>query len=154
MLLSLSRHRPIHQLAHPGNFRLGHHGNLLVDEHPVKDPNELPNWVPSGRTPANAVPPEVTRILLRREAHSFDVTTRLVSERLTRGDSEIIIIDPAIEKNRHRWEQVLGSIGICLERGREPPSSHPIGHWVLRLASLAHGPDAFSLENLLSLIHI
>ena len=31
MLLSLSKHRPIHQLAHPGNFRLGHHGNLLVD---------------------------------------------------------------------------------------------------------------------------
>ena len=151
MLLSLSRHSPIHQLANPGNFRLGHHGNLLVDEHPVKDPHELPNWVPSGRTPANSVQPAATRILLSREAHSFDVTTRLVSERLTRGDSEIIIIDPAIEKNRHRWEQSLGSIGICLERRREPPSSHPIGHWVLRLASLAHGPDAFSLENLRSL---
>ncbi len=151
MLLSLSRHSPIHQLAHPGNFRLGHHGNLLVDEHPVKDPHELPNWVPSGRNSAKAVPSTVTRILLRREAHSFDVTTRLVSERLTTGDSEIIIIDPAIEENRHRWEQALGSIGICLERRREPPSSHPIGHWVLRLASLAHGPDAFSLENLRAL---
>ena len=33
MLLSLSKHSPIHQLAHPGNFRLGHHGSLLVDEH-------------------------------------------------------------------------------------------------------------------------
>ena len=151
MLLSLSKHRPIHQLAHPGNFRLGHHGNLLVDEHPVKDPEELPSWVPSGRTPAEPEHPQVTRILLRREAHSFDFTTRLISDRLTRGDSEIIIIDPAIEKNRHRWEQALGSIGICLERGREPPSSHPIGHWILRLAGLAHGPDAFSLENLRAL---
>jgi len=151
MLLSLSKHSPIHQLAHPGNFRLGHHGNLLVDEHPVKDSHDLPRWVPSGRTPAKPVPSEVTRILLRREAHSFDVTTRLVSERLTRGDSEIIIIDPAIEKNRHKWERALGSIGICLERRREPPSSHPIGHWILRLASLAHGPDAFSLENLRAL---
>jgi len=151
MLLSLSNHSPIHQLAHPGNFRLGHHGNLLVDEHPVKVPHDLPKWVPGDRTPAKVTPSEVTRILLRREAHSFDVTTRLVSERLTRGDSEIIIIDPAVEKNRHRWEQVLGSIGICLERRREPPSSHPIVHWILRLANLAHGPDAFSLENLRAL---
>ena len=151
MLLSLSKHSPIHQLAHPGNFRLGHHGNLLVDEHPVENPHDLPRWVPSGRTPANAETSEATRILLRREANSFDFTARLVSERLTRDDSEIIIIDPAIEKNRHRWEQVLGSIGICLERRREPPSSHPIGHWILRLASLAHGPDAFSLESLRAL---
>ena len=117
----------------------------------MKDPEELPSWVPSGRTPAEPEHPQVTRILLRREAHSFDFTTRLISDRLTRGDSEIIIIDPAIEKNRHRWEQALGSIGICLERGREPPSSHPIGHWILRLAGLAHGPDAFSLENLRAL---
>ena len=151
MLLSLSTHSPIHQLANPGNFRLGHHGSLLVDEHPVKDPHDLPNWVPGGRTAAKAVPSAVTRILLRREAHSFDITTRLVLERLTRSDSQIIIIDPAVDKNRHRWEQQLGAIGISLERTREPPSSHPIGHWILRLASLAHGPDAFSLENLRAL---
>ena len=151
MLLSLSKHSPIHQLAYPGNFRLGHHGKLLVDEHPVKDSKDMPHWVPRSRNSAKPVQSEVTRILLRRERNSFDVTTRLISERLTRGDSEIIIIDPAVDKNRHRWEQTLGSIGISLERRREPPSSHPIGHWILRLASVAHGPDGFSLESLRAL---
>ena len=151
MLLSLSKHSPIHQLAHPGNFRLGHHGNLLLDEYPLDDPLDLPNWVPSIRANTKSVPSEITRILLRREAHSFDIATRLVSERLSKSDSQIIIMDPSIEKNRHRWEQVLGSIGVCLERSREKPSSHPIGHWIIRLAKIAHGPDAFSLGNLRSL---
>ncbi len=151
MLLSLSKHRPIHQLAHPGNFRLGHHGNLLVDEHPVKDPKDLPRWVPHDRTPRKEAPTEVKRILLRREVHSFEVAARLVSERLNQGDAEVIIVDPAVEKNRHRWEQILGVIGISMERRGEPPSSHPICHWILYLANLAHGSDAFSLENLRAL---
>jgi len=151
MLLSMSKHRPIHQLAYPGNFRLGHHGNLLVDQHPLKDPEDLPKWVPHDRTPANEVPAEVKRILLRREAHSFEVAVQLVSERLNRGDAEIIIVDPAVEKNWHRWEQVLGVLGISMEMRGEPPSSHPIGHWILFLANLAHGSDAFSLENLRAL---
>lgn len=151
MLLSLSKHRPIHQLAHTGNFRLGHHGNLLVDEHPLKDSKDLPKWVPHVRTSREEVPAKVKRILLRREAHSFEVAVRLVSERLNLGDAEVIIVDPAVEKNRHRWKQVLGSIGISMERRNEPPSSHPIGHWILCLANLAHGSDAFSLENLRAL---
>jgi len=151
MLLSLSKHRPIHQLAHPGNFRLGHHGNLLVDEHPVKVPEGLPSWVPRDRISREEVDAEVKRILLRREAHSFEVAVRLVSERLNRGDAEIIIVDPAVERNKDKWEQALGSIGIFLERRSEAPSSHPIGHWIMCLANMTHGSDAFSLENLRAL---
>ena len=38
-----------------------------------------------------------------------------------------------------------------MERRRAPPSSHPIGHWILFLARLGHGADAFSLESLRAL---
>ena len=135
ILLSLSKIRPIHQLTFPGNFRLGHHGHMLVDQHPIGDKSELPGWVPSQRDPLLEHTNNVNRILLNREAHSFEVAIRIVSERLSREDSEIIIVDPALENNRNRWEQLLGEIGVCMERRRAPPSSHPIGHWILFLAS-------------------
>ena len=38
-----------------------------------------------------------------------------------------------------------------MERRRAPPSSHPIGHWILFLARLGHGADSFSLESLRAL---
>ena len=151
ILLSLSKIRPIHQLTFPGNFRLGHHGHMLVDQHPIEDPSELPDWVPSQRAPLLEQTNNVNRILLNRESHSFEVAIRIVAERLSREDSEIIIVDPALENNRHKWEQLLGEIGVCMERRRAPPSSHPIGHWILFLARLGHGADSFSLESLRAL---
>ena len=151
ILLSLSKTSPIHQLTFPGNFRLGHHGHMLVDQHPIDDPSELPDWVPSQRAPLQDPTNEVKRILLKRESHSFEATIRIVTEKLSPENSEIIIVDPALEKNRHRWEQLLGEIGVCMERRRAPPSSHPIGHWILFLARLGHGADAFSLESLRAL---
>ena len=151
ILLSLSKTSPIHQLTFPGNFRLGHHGHMLVDQHPIDDPSELPDWVPSQRDPLQDPTNEVNRILLKRESHSFEATIRIVTEKLSPENSEIIIVDPALEKNRHRWEQLLGEIGVCMERRRAPPSSHPIGHWILFLARLGHGADAFSLESLRAL---
>ena len=122
ILLSLSKIRPIHQLTFPGNFRLGHHGHMLVDQHPIEDPSELPDWVPSQRAPLLEQANNVNRILLNRESHSFEVAIRIVAERLSREDSEIIIVDPALENNRHKWEQLLGEIGVCMERRRAPPS--------------------------------
>ena len=151
ILLSLSKIRPIHQLTYPGNFRLGHHGHMLVDIHPIENPSELPDWIPSQRDPLQGPKNKVNRILLNREAHSFEVAIRIVAERLRRENSEIIIVDPALENNRHKWEKLLGEIGVCMERRRAPPSSHPIGHWILFLARLGHGADAFSLESLRAL---
>ena len=80
ILLSLSKTSPIHQLTFPGNFRLGHHGHMLVDQHPIDDPSELPDWVPSQRAPLQDPTNEVNRILLKRESHSFEATIRIVTE--------------------------------------------------------------------------
>ena len=91
---------------------------MLVDQHPITDPSELPDWIPSQRDPLLEQTNNVKRILLNRESHSFEVAIRIVAEGLSRDDSEIIIVDPALEKNRHKWEQLLGEIGVCMERRR------------------------------------
>ena len=151
ILLSLSKHRPIHQLTYPGNYRLGHHGLLLLDQYPIKEPQNLPRWVPSKRNTEKNELVEVKRVLLRREKHSIEAAVRLTLDRLNQGDAEIIIVDPALEKNRLKWEQMLGGIGVGLERKRQTTLSHPICHWLLSLANLAHGPNSFSLANLRAL---
>ena len=151
ILLSLSKHRPIHQLVHPGNFRIGHHGKLLIDEHPVKHPNDLPSWVPTHDMDSSDVQANVTRVLLRREKHSFQAAVDSVSESLSKGASKVTIVDPSVDRNRHIWERLLGNIGVGLARSKSTTSSHPIGHWVLCLANLGHGSDAFSLESLRAL---
>jgi len=152
MLLSISTHRPIHQLTHPGNFRLGHHGLMLVDEHPLTEESQLPEWIPSHQPESTAPDNSVTRLMLQREEHSFDVAIVLAGERLeTNQDSRIAIIDPALDSNLHRWSQRLKSIGIEASRSKIKCSSHQVGHWIGALAKLPHGPDAFCLQDLRSL---
>lgn len=151
ILLSLSKHRPIHQLVHQGNFRLGHHGKLLLDEHPVEDSKELPSWVPSHSLDYSDKIVNASRILLRREKHSFQTTIDLVNESLRKGCSRVTIVDPSADKNRHIWDRMLGNLGISLGRRKARASSHPICHWILSLANLPHGSEAFSLERLRNL---
>ena len=152
MLLTISTHRPIHQLTHSGNFRLGHHGLMLVDKHPLKESTQLPEWIPPHHID-NTTPEGTTiRLMLQREDHSFDAAIVLAGERLeTDQDSIIAIIDPALDSNLHRWRQRLKSIGIEVQSTKSPCSSHPVGHWIGVLANLPHGPDAFCLQNLRSL---
>ncbi len=152
IILALSRHCPVHQLAHPGNFRLGHHGYLLLDEHPIKESAELPSWVPSHQPDASDQTGDVRRLLLQREEHSFDAAIGLARDRLESGaNKQILIMDPALEVNRPRWERALRDLGIPVTPTPAPVSSHSLGHWLESLANLAHGPDAFSLEGLRSL---
>jgi len=151
ILLSLSKHRPIHQLTYPGNYRIGHHGLLLIDQYPIKELQNLPSWIPRKRKTEKNESVDIRRILITREKHSIEAAVRLTLERINEGDAEIIIVDPAIEKNRLKWEQMLGGIGVGLERKRQIILSHPICHWILSLVNLAHGSNSFSLANLRAL---
>ena len=45
LLTAVAKFAPIHQLLHPGSFRLGHHGAYLTDEQPC-DTESLPDWIP------------------------------------------------------------------------------------------------------------
>ena len=153
MLLAISTHRPIHQLTHSGNYRLGHHGlTLLVDQYPLTDSSQLPDWVPSHQPENIATSNSVTRLLLQREEHSFDAAITLTRKFLESSqDSKIAIIDPALSTNLHKWSQRLKSIGIDIPKSKEPCSSHPVGHWIKALANLPHGANAFCLQDLRSL---
>ena len=152
IMLAVSRHCPIHQLAHPGNFRLGHHGMLLLDQHPIKTQSDLPPWIPPHQP--ESTPPESStgRVLLQREKHSFEATIRLTRERLeSNTSSHLIIVDPALESNLPRWERGLKALGIPLPPSRQSALTHSLGHWLVALATLPHGSDAFSLDALRSL---
>ena len=152
IMLAVSRHCPIHQLAHPGNFRLGHHGLLLLDQHPVKTQSDLPSWVPPHQPDSTSSDAVAKRVLLQRESHSFDAVIEIARERLDSSSStSLIIVDPALESNLPRWERSLRALGVPLPPSREPAHTHSLGHWLVALATLPHGPDAFSLEALRSL---
>ena len=152
MLLAISSHRPIHQLTHPGNFRLGHHGLMLVDEHPLTETSQLPEWMPTHQPENISTEGSTSRLMLQREEHSFDAAIVLAGERLEASqDSRIVIIDPALDSNLHKWSQRLKSIGIEIPLLKAPCLSHPVGHWICALANLPHGLDAFCMQNLRSL---
>ena len=151
IMLAVSRHCPIHQLAHPGNFRLGHHGMLLLDQHPIKTQSDLPPWVPPHQPESTPSESSTERVLLQREKHSFEATIRLTRERLeSNSSSRLIIVDPALESNLPQWERGLKALGVPLPPSRQPAHTHSLGHWLIALATLPHGPDAFSLEALRS----
>jgi len=151
IMLAVSRHCPIHQLAHPGNFRLGHHGMLLLDQHPIKTQSDLPPWVPPHQPESTPSESSTERVLLQREKHSFEATIRLTRERLeSNPSSRLIIVDPALESNLPQWERGLKALGVPLPPSRQPAHTHSLGHWLIALATLPHGPDAFSLEALRS----
>ena len=152
MLLQISRHRPIHQLTYPGNFRLGYHGHLLLDRHPITDPEDLPDWIVRTEREVGRDSPVARRILLRREDHSFDATIRLTKEKLLANpNARVMIVDPSLEENGNKWERLLTDIGIIVHRSRRMLSSDPVAHWIIFLANVPYGPDSFSLESLRAL---
>ncbi len=154
LLRAISRHKSLHQLANPGNFRLGEHGLLLEDQYPVEDLSELP-WLPeheiadfSGglqRSPHR-------RFRLQRETHSIPQATRLISAQMQSDpNSSILIVDPTADDDSYRWGRALADLGIALPASEMMASSHPVGHWMSALAGICHGPNAWSLENLRAL---
>ena len=153
IILALSKHRPVHQLTYPGNFRLGHHGHLLLDEYPIKESSLLPSWMPRHEIESTSTTGgSVNRLLLQRENHSFDAAIDFVRKRLEANpDDRIMIIDPALETNRHRWARSLRDLGFPMPTSKVLASSNSLGHWLLYLANLSHGSDAFSLEGLRAL---
>ncbi len=152
LMLEISHILPIHQLVYPGNFRLGHHGKLLLDEFPIKDPGELPTWVPSHKIESESPANKVSRLLIQREAHCIDASIDIARSRLNENPDDIVlIIDPSLEENRHRWHRSLRDIGIYLGQTEITSTTHPLGNWLKVLISLPHGPDAFSLETLKSI---
>ena len=152
LLLALSKHCPIHQLAHPGNFRIGHHGMLLLDQYPIQSKEELPDWVPSHH-PEVSISTDSSKIIrVQSEEDSFNAAIDIAHRRLEENNSsQIMIVDPALSSNFPRWERELKSLGSQITNTSATISSLPLGNWLSKLANLAHGPEAFSLGSIRSI---
>ena len=152
LLLAVSKHCPIHQLTYPGNFRIGHHGILLLDKYPIKTKEELPNWVPPHHPEASVTNNSSKVIRLESEDDSFNAAIDIANDRLEEDNSsQVIIVDPALNSNLPRWERELKSLGTIITNSSTKISSLPIGNWLSKLANLAHGSEAFSLQSIRSI---
>ena len=153
LLEAISRHKPIHQLVNPGNFRLGEHGLLIVDDYALKNLDDVP-WVPTHEIAdiSDFERSQHRRFLLQRESHSIAQATLIIAEQLrSNQDSSILIIDPTATDDSHQWSRALADLGAALPGSEAMASSKPLGHWMASLAGICHGPNAWSLEGLRAL---
>jgi hypothetical protein len=149
LLLSVSNHCPIHQLVYPGNFRLGHHGFLLIDKHPIKYSEEIPNWLPLHDIKIKKQQPNVSRYIIQREDHSFNSAISLTQQFLEKDSkSTVIIIDPSLDSNTSRWKRLVENIGLSIKDNNKSITSDSYGHWLKQLITIGHGANSFSLESL------
>ena len=149
MLHAISNHCPIHQLTYPGNFRLGHHGYLLMDQYPIESKEDLPEFIPIHEIESENSEINATIYQLKRESHSFRTTSSIVRDYLdSNPDSSVIIVDPSLESNNYRWKNVANNLGIPLNDSEINLTSNSLGHWLNQLVTLGYGENSFSLENL------
>ena len=149
LLLSISNHCPIHQLVYPGNFRLGHHGFLLIDKYPINSKTDLPKWIPLHDIEFDKQQPNVLRYILQREDHSFNSAISLTQQFLEKDSkSTVIIVDPSLDSNIFRWKRLIENIGLSMKDNNKSIISDSYGHWLKRLITLGHGANSFSLESL------
>ncbi len=149
ILLSISKHCPIHQLVYAGNFRLGHHGYLLIDQFPVKSIEDLPNFLPIHDIENENKEMNVTIFQPIREKHSFQLTSSIVSKNLeSNSKTNIIIVDPSLDNNKYYWENMINNLGLIMNESAPSIRTNSLGHWLRELISLGHGENSFSLEKL------
>ena len=153
MLIEISRHRPIHQLTYPGNFRLGYHGILLIDQFPITDQKNLPSWIPAHKPHKNIESSlNSSSITIKKINHENNIFQNTLSEILDLQNnypqSSFLIIDPKLESNRTKWSRNLKQLGIQFRTNNTSIKHHPVGYWLSFIANSCHGNNAFSLETL------
>ena len=152
LMIAISKHCPIHQLANKGSFRLGTHGILLEDKYPVKESKNLPEWVPRHELRLNNSESKVRRVLLQRESQSFHAAIAFADEKLRENSTmKIIIIDPNLTNNKGKWNRSLRDLGFPIIIENSTVIGHSLGHWLHSLIQVGHGPDSFSLDKLRAL---
>ena len=158
LLDALRVHVPIHQLCHHGslaigNHRLGLHGMILEDVHPVRSTEGLPDWVPahsvwdvrSQAHPAAAV----QRLIIPDAADTMACAREVLHDwRAESADGLALIIDPDAESRREIWRRELGRVGLALAPAAAPLCTAPTVHWILAMAGLGHSQEGFSLARL------
>lgn len=172
-LLAISRFTPLHQISHAGKFRLGEHGAWLEDigvcrtaeslpkqfiadgRAPWRSPEEVPWWFSDENDERSAV----HRVKLGRSEHDFTATLALIDafesdvarQNGIDDSANIIIADAALATRRGKWSQALAERAYDVAANEEALAANPAVHWVLELAGLAIGEEAWSLNRLRAL---
>ncbi|MDP6856226.1 MAG: PD-(D/E)XK nuclease family protein [Candidatus Thalassarchaeaceae archaeon] len=150
ILKCISSRIPIHQLCYSGSHRLGFHGMLIEDIHPVRTSNDLPEWIPPHNPVKNETQPNVHRIHIRESSSAPRVTARIIKRYLESGESDIILVHPLANNLPTEWKIELSSLGIPVSQEKSPLRTSPIVHWISSAINISHSEECFSLESLLS----
>ena len=162
LLTHLSVHCPVHQLLHPGSFRLGHHGAYVLDEPPCTE-ETLPAWLPphpvwasagtAWSTPAGEDRGRVlTRIALDHGDDALPATAHLVGDFLTHEGGCVLVVDGQAHQRRAAWHQWLKQWGVVAPSQSRAMREQPVYAAVVHAASIGQGMNAWSLEGLRTLV--
>ena len=160
LLSAVSKFAPIHQLLHPGSFRLGYHGAYLVDEQPC-DKDGLPDWVPTHdpwvgedtgwqTIAGQSHQTEITRVTLDERRHALPAALTMIKAYMSSNEGRLLVIDAGVQERSLAWSTGLASIGVHWRPGSTAMNQQPTHHAILRAATLAQGMGAWSLESLRS----
>lgn len=162
IMMSLSVHCPLHQLIHPGSFRLGFHGAYLVDEPPCTD-DTLPTWVPNhevwdgdGASWSSEVGESrdrtITRVVLDDPDHMLDATAHIVHDVLQHQGGRVLVLDGQAHQRQRVWQQRFAQLGIFSGSSSKSVEGQPVHSALIHAAGLGLGMDAWSLPSLRTLI--
>ncbi|MEC8926663.1 MAG: hypothetical protein VYB17_00205, partial [Candidatus Thermoplasmatota archaeon] len=155
LLLSLNRFSHIHQLcqhgdAPIGNYRLGFHGAILKDVHPVTS-ETIPTWLQPHEiwkpTPCNQF---VHRVLVPRSGLGVSATLEVLRDwtQSAHSHDRVLIIDPGWANRAEQWRRGLTEIGLRLSRDTTSLKTTPSIHWLGETTSIGQGPEAWSMSRI------
>lgn len=162
LLIHLSAHCPVHQLVHPGSFRLGHHGAYVLDEPPCTEAN-LPTWLPphevwtsdgtAWSTPVGKGRGTVrTRIALDAAEDVLPATASLLGDFLTHERGRALVVDGQAHQRRASWHRWLKQWGVVVPSRTRLMHEQPVHAAIVHAASIGQGMNAWSLEGLRTLV--
>lgn len=158
LMKAVDRFRPVHVLRTPGALRTGFGGAWIEDVPPTQEA-DLPRWLPGiemheGTGKAWELLDEgasrVERVMLQRRAHTVDAAMDLAQRSLRSSNGDQVVIVEADAGRRHALVSRLRACGHSVALvGDRGPSRALAG--LLRIGEAGHGPEAWSLHNLLDL---
>jgi hypothetical protein len=155
LLLSLNRFSHIHQLcqhgdASIGNYRMGFHGAILEDVHPVTE-ETMPTWLqPHEIWQPKSCDQFVHRVLVPRGGLGIPATLEVLRDWVQSADSNAraLIIDPGWKNRAEQWRRGLAEVGLRLSRDTTALKAAPSIHWLGETASIGQGPEAWSMSRI------
>ena len=155
LLLSLNRFSHLHQLcqhgdAPIGNYRMGFHGAILKDVHPVTA-ETMPTWLqPHEIWKPTSCHQSVHRVLVPRGGLGIPATLEVLRDWVQSADphARALIIDPGWKNRAEQWRRGLAEVGLRPSRDNTSLKATPSIHWLGETTSIGQGPEAWSMSRI------